>query len=155
MGMQSTKVLRKEYIGFLPYTHKCMHADTYIMQDKAGEDRLGFKNGSGTFERHKLSSVISYKCQCHAIAVLMLLLQSDKACYGYKVTADLSAWHDACTYSITITSHFFIHSLDISFYIPSIVAHPMMLQCIAGLRQNNSIYPWTEEIWAFSGALHD
>lgn len=31
----------------------------------------------------------------------------------------------------------------------------MMLQRIAGLKQNNRIYPWTEEIWAFSGALRD
>lgn len=143
MGMQSTKVLWNEYIRFLPYTHKCMNADTYIMQDKEGQDRLGFKNAKQS----------NYKCQCHAIAILMLLLQHDKACYGYKVTPVLSAWHGACTDSIT--SRLFIHSLDISFYIPSIVAHPMMLQCIAGLRQNNSIYPWTEEIWAFSGALHD
>lgn len=30
-----------------------------------------------------------------------------------------------------------------------------MLQRIAGLRQINLIYSWTEEMWAFSGALHD
>lgn len=30
-----------------------------------------------------------------------------------------------------------------------------MFQCITGLKQNKKIHPWTEEIGAFSGALHD
>lgn len=31
----------------------------------------------------------------------------------------------------------------------------MMLQRIAGLRQNNWLFPWTEEIWALTWASHD
>lgn len=139
-----------------------LYADTYVFA-RHGRTRLTgiqkwhwhFRNTHAKKQQISTSCYFHLKhvtnismCKKHVMAKILPLFQPDRthvhccSCYECYYFTFLLA-----SYVYSFFRYLFLHSC--------IVAHPMMLQRIAGLKQNNRIYPWTEEIWAFSGALRD